>query len=383
MAAIRVLVVDDSVVIRRVLIAALGTDPAIEVVGSATDGRVALTKIPLLRPDLVTLDVEMPVMSGLETLQEIRKLYPKLPVIMFSTLTERGAATTLDALALGASDYVTKPQNTGGVEETRARIQAELIPKVKGLCRPSLEVKAVASRRPEGRVVSAKAISARQRVDLVAIGCSTGGPNALAVLLPGITRGFPVPIVMVQHMPPMFTRLLAERLDRQTSVRIHEGAEGEILKPGEAWIAPGDFHMRLVREGNTARLTMNQEPPQNSCRPSVDVLFESAAQEYGANVLGVVLTGMGCDGLRGAQCIREAGGQVVVQDESSSVVWGMPGAVATAGLANGVFPLTELAKEIEQRANWNRLSGERKSAGSSRAWPSPNAAEILKDHPRG
>jgi two-component system chemotaxis response regulator CheB len=383
MPAIRVLVVDDSVVIRRVLIAALGTDPAIEVVGSATDGSIALAKIPLLRPDLVTLDVEMPVMSGLETLREIRKLYPKLPVIMFSTLTERGAATTLDALALGASDYVTKPQNTGGVEQTRARIQAELIPKVKALCRPNLEVKAVAGPRPEARVAAAKATSARQRVDIVAIGSSTGGPNALAVLLPAITREFPVPIVIVQHMPPLFTRLLAERLDRQTSVRIYEGAEGETLKPCGVWIAPGDFHMRLVREGNTARLTMNQEPPQNSCRPSVDVLFESAAQAYGGNVLGVVLTGMGCDGLRGAQCIRDAGGQVIVQDEASSVVWGMPGSVAAAGIANGVFPLDALAGEIEQRANWNRLSGDRKPAGSSRAWTSPNTPEILKNHPRG
>jgi two-component system chemotaxis response regulator CheB len=382
MAAIRVLVVDDSVVIRRVLIAALVTDPAIEVVGSATDGSAALAKIPLLRPDLVTLDVEMPVMSGLETLREIRKLYPKLPVIMFSTLTERGAATTLDALALGASDYVTKPQNTGGVEETRARIQAELIPKVKGLCRSNLEVK-TAGRRPEARILAPKATSVRQRVDIVAIGCSTGGPNALAVLLPSIAREFPVPIVMVQHMPPMFTRLLAERLDRQTSVRIHEGVEGEILRPRGAWIAPGDFHMRLVREGNTARLTMNQEPPQNSCRPSVDVLFESAAQSYGSNVLGVVLTGMGCDGLRGAQCIREAGGQVIVQDEASSVVWGMPGAVAAAGLANGVFSLGELAGEIEQRASWNRLSGDLKNPGRSREWTSPNTPEILKDHPRG
>jgi two-component system, chemotaxis family, protein-glutamate methylesterase/glutaminase len=383
MAAIRVLVVDDSVVIRRVLMAALATDPAIEVVGSATDGSAALVKIPLLRPDLVTLDVEMPVMSGLETLREIRKLYPKLPVIMFSTLTERGAATTLDALALGASDYVTKPQNTGGVEQTRARIQAELIPKVKGLCQPSLEVKTVAARRPEARVIRAKATSALQRVDLVAIGCSTGGPNALAVLLPAIAREFPVPIVMVQHMPPVFTRLLAERLDRQTLVRIHEGVEGEILKPGGAWIAPGDFHMRLVREGNSARLTMNQEPPQNSCRPSVDVLFESAAQSYGGNVLGVVLTGMGCDGLRGAQCIRDAGGQVIVQDEASSVVWGMPGSVAAAGLANGVFSLGELAGEIEQRANWNRVSGDRKALGRSRTWPPPNTPQILKNHPRG
>ena len=184
--------------------------------------------------------------------------------------------------------------------------------------------------------------------------------------------------------------VLAGAKQPPTSLRIGDvfvdltfSSEGEILKPGGAWIAPGDFHMRLVREGNSARLTMNQEPPQNSCRPSVDVLFESAAQSYGGNVLGVVLTGMGCDGLRGAQCIRDAGGQVIVQDEASSVVWGMPGSVAAAGLANGVFSLGELAGEIEQRANWNRVSGDRKALGRSRTWPPPNTPQILKNHPRG
>jgi two-component system, chemotaxis family, protein-glutamate methylesterase/glutaminase len=359
MAAIRVLVVDDSVVVRRLLIEALTSDPAIEVAGSAADGQIALAKIPLLRPDLVTLDVEMPVISGLETLREIRKLYPKLPVIMFSTLTERGAATTLDALSLGASDYVTKPQTVAGPEQARARIQAELIPKVKALCRvphgegsPSAGVQA-----PDGsRRMTAKVASEAQRVDLVAIGCSTGGPNALAALLPGLSNTFPVATVVVQHMPPLFTRLLAERLDRQTAVRVREGAEGQVLSPGHVWIAPGDFHMRVVRDTQTAHLTLNQEPPQNSCRPSVDVLFESAAREYGPHVLGVVLTGMGSDGVRGSQCIRAAGGQVIVQNEASSVVWGMPGQVVAAGQADGIFSLDELAAEIEKRANWNRLS---------------------------
>jgi two-component system chemotaxis response regulator CheB len=357
MAAIRVLVVDDSVVVRKLLVEALASDAAIEVAGSAADGSIALSKIPLLKPDIVTLDVEMPVMSGLETLREIRKRYPKLPVIMFSTLTERGAATTLDALALGASDYVTKPSNTGGIEQTKAKIQAELIPKVKALCPKTADEKPVSAAKVEPRRVPAKAASAQQRIDLVAIGCSTGGPNALAAVLPKLTGGFPIPNVIVQHMPPLFTRLLAERLDRQSSVRIREGTAGDVLAPACAFIAPGDFHMRLLREDKSARLIMNQEPPQNSCRPSVDVLFESVAKEYGANVLGVVLTGMGSDGVRGAQCIRAAGGQVIVQDEATSVVWGMPGQVAAAGQADAVFPLEDLAAEIEKRANWNRFSG--------------------------
>jgi len=366
MAGIRVLIVDDSVVIRKVLAEALAIDPAIEVVGSAADGSIGLSKIPLLKPDLITLDVEMPGMSGLETLVAIRKIYPKLPVIMFSTLTERGAATTLEALSLGASDYLTKPSNTGSLEQTRSRIQAELIPKVKGLCWRKGDGK-TAPAAVKMQLVPAPAVKRTgiaARVDVVAVGTSTGGPNALAEVLPVLSREFPVPIVVVQHMPPLFTRLLAERLNKQSAIQIREGEAGGVLKPGEAWIAPGDFHMKLVREGITARLVMNQDPPQNSVRPAVDVLFESVAQTYGANALAVVLTGMGSDGVRGAQRIRDAGGQVIVQDEASSVVWGMPGQVAAAGLAEGLFPLSEIAREIERRTSRNRLLTGRKEPGA-------------------
>lgn len=382
MAAIRVLVVDDSVVVRRLLCEALSGDAAIEVAGSASDGSIALEKIPQLRPDLITLDVEMPVLSGLETLREIRRLYPKLPVIMFSTLTDRGAATTLDALALGASDYVTKPQQMGGVEQTRARIQAELIPKVKALCwRSSGETPGFL---PAGVLRGpSRTIGGSQRIDLVAIGSSTGGPNALAALLPALSSGFPVPILVVQHMPALFTRLLAERLDRSSALRIHEGVPGESVGPGCVCIAPGDFHMQVARGEHGARVTMNQEAPQNSCRPSVDVLFESAAKEYGGNVLGVVLTGMGSDGVRGAQRIRSAGGQVIVQDEATSVVWGMPGQVAAAGLADRILPLGDMAGEIQRRANWNRLSTGAKKSSSAAAPPHGNSATLGKDGPRG
>ena len=356
----RVLVVDDSVVVRKVLCEALTADSTIEVAGTAADGSIALSKIPILKPDLITLDIEMPGMSGLETLAEIRKLYPKLPVIMFSTLTERGAAITLDALAAGASDYVAKPSNTGSVEQTRLRIQTELVPKVKGLClrrSSSSELKAgsVPQVRTEGKAGSVARPGRTGVIDIVAVGTSTGGPNALAEMLPGIPQHFPVPIVIVQHMPPLFTRLLAERLNKQCAIEIHEGEEGAVLKPGEAWIAPGDFHMTVARTEGVTKLALQQEAPENSCRPAVDVLFRSVARLYGVSTLAVVLTGMGSDGVKGSQAVREFGGQVIVQDEASSVVWGMPGQVAGAGLAEGIFPLAGMAQEIDRRVKSGRL----------------------------
>jgi two-component system chemotaxis response regulator CheB len=353
MTPIRILVEDDSVVSRKVLSDALSADHALKVVGVAGAGRIALAKIPLLTPDLVTLDIEMPVMDGLETLAALRKLYPKLPVIMFSTLTERGARATLDALSLGASDYATKPSNTGGPAEAIERIRAELIPKIKALCgvTPSKPLSLPAARPP--LKVRAR-INAR--IEIVAIGTSTGGPNALAEVLPRIPNDFPVPIVVVQHMPPIFTRLLAERLASRSAIPVEEGVAGVVLSPGRAWIAPGNFHMTVVRAGGQGRLNLNQAPSENSCRPAVDVLFRSAARAYGANVLGVVMTGMGADGVRGAQDIREAGGEVIIQDEASAVVWGMPGLVYAAGLADAVCPLDRLAQEITRRVLQSRRS---------------------------
>lgn len=357
MPGIRVLIVDDSVVIRKVLGEALATDSEIELAGSAPDGNIALAKIPLLKPDIVTLDVEMPGKSGIETLAAIRKDHPKLPVIMFSTLTERGATVTLEALALGASDYVTKPSNTGSVEQTRARIRSELIPKIKGLCRRApatspVTPAAIPKTSPHPAAIHHRPSS---RIDILAIGTSTGGPNALAEVLPLLSKDLPVPVVVVQHMPPLFTRFLAERLDKQSSIRIREGEDGGLLRPGEAWIAPGDFHMKVARDGEDVRLRMNQDPPENSCRPAVDVLFRSVARTFGANAMAVVLTGMGSDGVKGCEEIKSAGGQVVVQDEASSVVWGMPGGVASAGLADSILPLAEVAREVERRVQENRL----------------------------
>ena len=352
MAPIRILVVDDSLVVRRMLSDTLSGDRALEVAGPASDGRIALAKISLLKPDLITLDIEMPVMDGLEALVEVRKLYPKLPVIMFSTLTEHGAAATLDALSLGASDYVTKPTNTGSPAAAIEHIRIELIPKIKALCGVATPRVAPMARHRAALKVGAASILP---IEIVAIGTSTGGPNALAEVLPRIPNDFPVPIVIVQHMPPIFTRLLAERLAERSSIPVEEGRAGANLLPGHAWIAPGNFHMKVIRAGMEWRLNLNQGPQENSCRPSVDVLFRSVALAYGAHVLGVVMTGMGSDGLLGAQDVRNAGGEVIIQDEASSVVWGMPGLVHASGLASASYPVDRLAEEITRRVLRGRV----------------------------
>jgi len=379
----RVLIIDDSVVIRRVLSEALKADPTIEVVGHAADGRIGLSKITQVQPDLITLDIEMPGLSGFETLKEIRELYPKLPVIMFSTLTEKGAAATLDALALGASDYVTKPSNTGSLDVTLKRIREELIPKVKALCArssiPSLTVPKPNVKQPAAYAnIPQRRPSAR--IEVLAIGTSTGGPNALSAVLPALSRDFPVPIVVTQHMPPLFTRLLAERLDRESQIRIREGISGGVLVPGQAWIAPGDHHMVLERQGTAVKLSLNQEPPENSCRPAVDVMFRSVANVYGAAALAVVMTGMGSDGVRGSAEVRERGGAVIVQDEASSVVWGMPGQVAAAGLADRIVPLEELASEIERRV---RNAGTGPSVGATKQQEPENKKSPADDRAVG
>ena len=360
MKPIRILVVDDSVVIRKLLSDTLSKEANFEVVGTAGDGRIALAKISQLHPDLVTLDIEMPVRNGLETLAELRKSDRKIPVIMFSTLTERGAAATLEALSLGASDYATKPSNTGSPEVAIEQIRLELIPKINALCATHLGVDASRSvGLPRGTIAPAACPAPRvhrpgKRIEVVAIGTSTGGPNALAQVIPRVPKDFPVPIVVVQHMPPIFTRFLAERLAASSEIRVEEGQAGAALEPGKAWIAPGNYHMTVSRMANERRLKLNQDAPEHSCRPAVDVLFRSVAEAYGAGVLGVVMTGMGSDGVLGARQIHAAGGEVIVQDEATSVVWGMPGLVQAAGEADGVFPLGELAGEITRRVAQSR-----------------------------
>ncbi len=355
---IRVLIVDHAALVRRILSDVLSSDPDLEVVGRAAHGRIALMKIPQVKPDLVTLDVEMPEMDGLETLAVLRKTYPKLPVIMFSALTEQGASATLDALALGANDYVTKPTGSGSVDASRQHIRDELIPKIKALCHTIIGHQMPQRTKPlaprQRRAPSASMVQPSQRVDVVAIGVSTGGPNALMKLIPMLPANFPVPIVIVQHMPPIFTQSLAHRLSARSKIAVHEGAPGEVLRSGGAWIAPGGYHMVVRRRVATAQIQINQAPPEHSCRPAVDVLFRSVAEAYKGHTLAVVLTGMGQDGLQGCGMIREVGGQVIVQDEASSVVWGMPGSVVQAGWAHKVLPLGQLAPEIMHRVQFGR-----------------------------
>lgn len=345
----RVLVVDDSTVVRKILSEALKSDPQIEVCGIAAHGRIALQKIPQLNPDIITLDMEMPEMDGLETLREIRKIYSKLPVVMFSTLTQQGAAATMEALALGASDYVTKPANVGSVNEAIAAIKRELVPKIKALCNvadgargplPSSSVPGM------NRATPKLTPSANARSCVLAIGSSTGGPNALQKLLADIPADFPIPILIVQHMPPVFTKHLADRLNQLSPLSVKEAEHGDAIAPGGVWLAPGGAHMTVKRAGKSLTVNLDQSPPENSCRPAVDVLFRSCAQVFGQNTLSVVLTGMGRDGLRGSEAIRLAGGKVLVQDEATSVVWGMPRAVAEAGLANAIIPLSQLRQGI-------------------------------------
>ncbi len=358
MPPVRVLVVDDSVVVRKLVGDALAARAEVQVAGTASSGALALAKIPQLNPDVITLDIEMPGLNGIQTLIQIRKLYPKLPVIMFSTLTERGAATTLEALAQGASDYMTKPSNSDSLAGAMEQVQRELVAKIISLA--GRKAQPAASSVP---TVATGKKSPRQPINILAIGTSTGGPNALAEVLPRLPAEFPVPVVVVQHMPPLFTRLLAERLNTQSPLAVEEAESGAKLEPGHVWIARGDYHMAVERRGDTVVLSLNQTPPENSCRPAVDVLFRSVARVYGAGVLGVVMTGMGSDGARGAQHIREGGGEVLVQDEASSVVWGMPGAVVSAGAADKICPLPEISKEVIQRVT----SGRTQALGVSRA----------------
>jgi two-component system chemotaxis response regulator CheB len=346
---IRVMVVDDSVVVRKIVTDVLSDDPAIDVVGTAVNGKVALAKLDQLKPDLVTMDIEMPEMNGIEAVRGIRATRSRVPIIMFSTLTERGATATLDALSAGANDYVTKPANVGSVAQSMESVREQLIPKIKALTGrpvhpgPARAAAPVAPPRPP----VARSGPAKKPAVLV-IGSSTGGPEALARVLPALPATLPVPILLVQHMPPVFTRQFAQRLDRLCALRVVEAVDAAPLHPGTVHLAPGDHHLVVRGARGHFETALNQTPPENFCRPAVDPLFRSAVTAYDGAVLAVVLTGMGSDGRAGAADIRAAGGSVLVQDQSTSVVWGMPGAVAQAGLADEVLPLDRIAESIQR-----------------------------------
>jgi len=324
------------------------------VVGTASNGRLALTKFTQLRPDIVLLDIEMPEMNGLETVPEIRKLDRRVPIIMFSTLTERGAEATLEALSLGATDYVTKPSNTD-MESTFHRISDELIPKIKAFCHVPASLPVLGTRQPvllppKVTLQTRKAPTAATRVHVVAIGVSTGGPEALAKVLPALPANFPVPVVIAQHMPPIFTSLLASRLSAKSSLPVRESRAGEPLVPGCM-----DCSRRLSHGGKR-----RERCGSSSCTPgTTGKLLPSlsgcfiplgCAHIYGARTLAVILTGMGQDGFKSCEELVAAGARVIVQDEATSVVWGMPGFVARAGLAEKILPLDQIGPEILRRA---------------------------------
>jgi len=372
---IRVLIVDDSAVMRRIIMTSLMKHPEIEVVGTAANGLLAIESIKRSNPDIVTLDIEMPEMDGITALREIRKIYPSLPIIMFSSLTQRGATATMDALTYGASDYVGKPQASADPADAYRVLEESLIPKIKALCqRDTGDVKKGISIKERGAVrreslsmpvpekitalptalapspTNTKVIRPEGRplypVDALCIGVSTGGPAALMKVFEMWRSPLSVPIFIVQHMPPKFTTLLASRLTEVGVMPVQEPYEGQEAFAGHAYLAPGGYHLELRRKGAKVFMHLNEDPPENSCRPAVDVLFRSAAKVYGQSLLAVVLTGMGYDGLRGAEDIIRSNGVVLAQDEETSVIWGMPGAIAQADLAEKVLPLEAIPDEI-------------------------------------
>jgi len=336
---IKVLVVDDSAIMRKLIADILKKDPEIEVVGQATNGKEAIEKAKLLKPEVITLDIEMPEMDGLTALKFLRQEVPSAKVIMFSSLTQEGAKATIEALSLGAFDFVPKPSTKSFLESVK-KIEAELIPKIKSavegkLIRPITQIKPLCKIRP-----------GLYRV--LGIGVSTGGPQTLAEIFKALPANFPAPILVVQHMPPLFTKQLADRLNKISPLTVKEAEAGEPVKEGVVYIAPGDYHMEVRRENNLRFIYLHQGPPRNNCRPAVDVLFESLAEVYNGSALGLVLTGMGRDGEEGARKIKQKGGAVMAQDAQSSVVFGMPRAVIESGLADEVLNLSEIPKRLRE-----------------------------------
>ena len=361
-APFRVLVVDDSAIIRGLLCRILESDPDIEVTRTVSNGHMAIGALEKDAVDVVVLDIEMPVMDGLTALPRLIEVDPKVQVIMASTLTHRNAEISLKALSLGAADYIPKPQSTSGIT-SGYDFKRDLVNKVKALG---------AARRAAGGTAAARSSVAPAHLDhragtlsklgtdtpiklraaspaapyVLAIGSSTGGPPALFELLPELGKDFALPILITQHMPATFTMILADHIGRATGRSCAEGVNGEPVVAGRIYVAPGDYHMMVEATDKGNVICLSQSPPENFCRPSVDPMLRSMARVYGSHVLAVMLTGMGQDGLEGGKAIVEAGGNVVAQDEATSVVWGMPGAVATAGLCSAVLPKQQIGSYI-------------------------------------
>ncbi len=337
----RVLVVDDSALYRQMLKHVINDVPGVEVVGTAADGLEAIKQIAVLRPDLVTLDVQMPNLDGLGVLREIKKRCLETQVVMVSSLTTQGAPETVDALLHGAIDYVLKP---AGLEPhlARAALRQALVVRLTALQATRQEVGPVGNVEPPVRLANIDVMTG----DCVAIGASTGGPEALRKVLSAMPAGIAAPLFIVQHMPAKFTESLAKRLDEITAFPVHLAATGMLAKPGHAYLAPGGFHLTAVRRDHGIVCRLTQAPPRNGCRPSVDVLLESLAAVCSDKLVATILTGMGCDGLAGCRAVKAAGGAVVAQDRTSCVVYGMPKAVIEAGLADVVLPLDEIGEVL-------------------------------------
>ncbi|EAQ82571.1 protein-glutamate methylesterase/protein-glutamine glutaminase [Blastopirellula marina] len=361
---IRVLVVDDSALYRKLVRDVLAQIPQLEVVGVAADGRIALDKIEYLRPDLITLDVEMPTIDGLGVLKELKR-FPHPPgVIMLSALTGAGAEATMAALQLGAFDFVLKP-NGANVEASTAALSETLKQRVDAYLRrvvrtPKLvaagtthhptEAPPKAREEPKpphpAALKSALDLSFRFPIEAVALGISTGGPPALTAQLPSIPKDFPVPIFVVQHMPPIFTKSLADDLNRRCQAEVVEAADGDEVRPGTIYIAPGGHQMKVERDGVRTRIRVNNDPHERNCRPSVDYLFRSISHVYGGSALGVIMTGMGDDGTVGCKLLKRQGANILAQNEASSVVYGMPRSIVEADLADLICPLHDVGREI-------------------------------------
>ena len=335
---IKVLVVDDSALMRQFIGDILRSDPRIEVVGTARDGKDCLAQIKTLKPDIVTMDVEMPVMNGLEALEEIMKTTP-MPVIMVSSMTQEGAETTFRALALGCVDFIGKPSGT--ISLNIRDVGQELIEKVVAASTAKV-VRPSSGPRASGRTATSQAPTTTGRIDIVAIASSTGGPMALSDLMPKLPKNFPVPIVITQHMPKEFTSSFAKRLNDSSQIEVVEGFDGLSLKPGRAVIAPGGSHLLIKRRTGAAVCALSDAPPVLSVKPAANIMFESVAEQYGGNVLCVILTGMGRDGTDGAITLKKRGAYVIAESQKTCVVYGMPKAAIDAKVVDEVLPLYDI-----------------------------------------
>lgn len=354
----RLMVVDDSAVVRGLLIRSLEADPEITVVASASNGEMALAALAQYDIEIVILDIEMPVMDGLTALPKLLAARPGVQVIIASTLTRRGADISMRALAAGAADYLTKPG--AGAFGTAAEFKRDLLAKVKVLGRagraalgleaprrsPERTPRAAGNILLEPPYVMALRPLSREAPEVLAIGSSTGGPHALFRVLGSLKGALRQPVFVTQHMPATFTSVLAEHIARASGCPAFEGADGEPVRAGRIYVAPGDFHLTVEADNGRKLVRLSKEPAENYCRPSVDPMLRSLAAVYGSRLLCLILTGMGRDGLGGCRAVVEAGGTVIAQDEATSVVWGMPGAVARAGLCSAVLPLDDIGPFI-------------------------------------